>query len=154
MITTVAILLRGSFVAPALVAVELRKLQRYGHAGILLSDGRFVEASALHNKVTATHHPCEWYNYERVLSLDHLSEEKRENIAIHALAMVGDKYGWRQAYSQTIEGLLPVEPDDSRREICFEVVGRATCFAMTYRNKLDLIDGRDIIDAWRRSREA
>lgn len=146
-----AIVLRGSFVSPALVSVELRKWQRYGHAGILLDDGRIVEASAAHNEVVAERHPCEWYNYERLLSLKHLGPEQCWNIARQALAMVGWKYDWRAAKSQALDGLVSHIEEDSRRVICFEHVALAVQGSLFFPCPPSRVDARDLVKAWTKS---
>lgn len=148
----VAIVLRGSFVAPALVLVEIRKWQRYGHAGILLEDGRIVEASALHNEVVVGKHPCEWYNYERLLPLDHLGAEKQERIGELALSMVGWKYDWRAAKDQTTEGLISHIEEDSRRVICFEHVALSVRESLAFPCPPSRVDTVDLRKSWRRSK--
>lgn len=150
----VAIVLRGSFVAPALVLVEIRKWQRYGHSGILLSDGRIVEASALKNEVVVAPHPCEWYNYERLLTLEHLGVEKQERIGALALSMVGWKYDWRAAKTQATEGLVSYLEEDSRRVICFEHVALAVRESFRFPCPPSRVDARDLVKAWRRSKMA
>lgn len=148
----VALVLRGSYISPALVAVEVRKWQRYGHAGILLADGRLVEASASHNEVVVGYHPCEWYNYELVLPLHHLGPVKQGRIAHLALSMVGWKYDWRAAKTQAVDGLVSIIEEDSRRVICFEHTALAVREALTFPCPASRVDARDLQRAWHRSR--
>jgi hypothetical protein len=144
MIYAVAVVLRGSYVAPGLLAVQIRKRQRYGHAGILLSDGRMVEASFLRNRVTVSKHPCEWYNYEEVLSLAHLGLPAQQRIAQLALSMEGWKYDWRAFRSQALHY---INEEDSRRVICFELAALALKEFMQFGRPYHLVDGEDLIEA-------
>ncbi|MDZ4184647.1 MAG: hypothetical protein U1D97_06670 [Desulfuromonadales bacterium] len=137
----VAILLRGSLVAPALVAVQLRLWERWGHAAILLSTGEVVEASAWHNEVLVHYNPCPWWNYEMALSLEHLGMAAQTEIARIALAMQGWKYDWRNGKGHALA--MEVK-DDPRRVLCFELVAISTGKFMRYGKPASRVTPRDI----------
>jgi len=143
MIYAVAIVLRGSYVAPGLLAVQIRKRQPHGHAGVLLSDGRMVEASFLRNRVLVRSHPCEWYNYEEVLSLDHLGLPAQQRIAQLALSMEGWKYDWRAFRSQAVRW---INEEDSRRVLCFELTALAVKEFVVFGRPYHLVDGVDLME--------
>jgi len=147
----VAIILRGSYVSPFLLAIELYKREWYGHGAILFSDGRLVEASAWENKVVVRYHPCEWYHYEEVLDLSHLGLPAQQRIAELALSMQGWKYDWRALKSQAMENICSYNEEDSRRVICYEAVTLATKEFLQYFTDYHLVDSKEIIDSWNRS---
>lgn len=148
----VAIVLRGSYVNPVYLAIELWKLDRFAHAGILLSDGRIVESSAKANKVVVHSHPCEVYNYETLLDLSHLGLAAQERIAYLALSMQGWKYDWRAAKSQVIDPFTCYWEEDSQRVICFEHVVLSTKEFLHFPHPLALCDSTDIISSWKDSK--
>lgn len=141
----VAILLRGSLVAPALVAVEVRLREKYGHSGILLSTGEIVEASALHNKVLVHHNPKPWWVYERQLALDHLGIEAQTEIARIAIAMKGWKYDWRNGRGHAFARQVW---DDPRRVICYEHTALSTLKFLKYDLPVPKVTSADIREAW------
>jgi len=146
-----AIVLRGSYINPIYVGIELWKLDSYAHAGILLSDGTIVEASARANQVVHHRHPVDWYNYETLLGLTHLGESSCERIATLALSMKGWKYDWRAAKSQTLEEIYSLNEEDSRRVICFEHVVLCCKEFFTFSSRPYLCDSTDLISAWESS---
>lgn len=144
----VAIILRGSLVAPALVAVELRLREKYGHSAILLNTGELVEASALHNEVFVHFNPKPWWVYEKQLSLDHLGIEAQTEIARIAIAMKGWKYDFRNAKGHA----LSVEVwDDPNRVLCYEHTTISTLKFLKYNITANKATSTDIIVAWRKS---
>jgi hypothetical protein len=143
MIHAVAVVLRGSYVSPFLLAVQLRTGHPHGHAGILLSDGRIVEASFLHNRVLVRKHPCERYNYEEVLSLSHFGLPAQQRIAQLALSMEGWKYDWRAFRSQAVHW---INEEDSRRVLCFELVALASKEFLTFCKPFHLVDSADLCE--------
>lgn len=145
----VAIVLRGSYINPIYVAIELWKLEEFAHAGILLSDGRIVEASAKANKVVIHLHPCESYNYETLLDLDHLGLAAQKRIASLALSMEGWEYDWRAFKSQAFEEIYNEE--DSRRAICYEVATLATKEFFSFSSPTHLVSASELQSAWRGS---
>lgn len=146
-----ALILRGSFVAPALIGVEIRLREKYGHVALLLSDGRIIEASALHNEVLLHDHPCEWWNYEEVLPLNHLGLAAQMDIARIALAMRYWKYDWRNAKGHALS--IKVK-DDPRRVLCYEFAAIATRKFLSCRKAASQVTANDLREAWKRSKAA
>ena len=147
MIYAEALVLRGSYVSPPLVVVQLRTGHPHGHAGILLSDGRIVEASLLHNRVMVRTHPCEWFNYEDILPLGHFGLQAQQRMAQLALSMEGWKYDWRALRSQAAAGVLPINEEDSRRVICYEAAALVMKEFVIFDKPYHLVDSADLIMA-------